>query len=79
MFNGSSKATDAIELTQLHAKIGQQECALTMFAVFIDMLKAELDTLQPYNCVRYRLLMKKTAEWIKHKRPRYLYATTIEL
>lgn len=38
--------------------------------VFFNMLEEELEALQPYNCARYRLAMKNTAEWIKKGRPR---------
>lgn len=39
-------------------------------AAFVDMLKEELDSLEPYNCARYRLPMGKTADWIKNGRIR---------
>ncbi len=38
-------------------------------AVFNDMLKAELQYLEPYNCARYRLPIGKTQEWIDQGRP----------
>ena len=37
---------------------------------FTEMLLAELDGLQTYNCARYRLPIKKTQEWIEQGRPR---------
>lgn len=39
-------------------------------AVFNDMLKTELQYLEPYNCARYRLPIGKTREWIEKGRPR---------
>ena len=37
--------------------------------VFQNMLKAELQHLEPYNCARYRLPIGKTQEWIRQGRP----------
>jgi hypothetical protein len=39
-------------------------------AVFNNMLKTELQTLEPYNCARYRLPIGKTREWIEKGRRR---------
>jgi prophage maintenance system killer protein len=38
-------------------------------AVFNDMLKSELQHLEPYNCARYRLPIGRTQEWIDKGRP----------
>jgi len=38
-------------------------------AVFNEMLKSELQHLEPYNCARYRLPIGKTQEWIENGRP----------
>lgn len=37
---------------------------------FRQMVEAELQTLEPYNCARYRLPMGKTQAWIARGRPR---------
>ncbi len=37
-------------------------------AVFNEMLKSELQHLEPYNCARYRLPIGKTQEWIEKGR-----------
>jgi hypothetical protein len=37
--------------------------------VFNEMLKSELQHLEPYNCARYRLPIGKTQEWIDKGRP----------
>lgn len=39
-------------------------------AVFCEILKSELQHLEPYNCARYRLPIGKTQEWIDKGRPR---------
>lgn len=38
-------------------------------ATFIDLLRDELQHLEPYNCARYRLPIRKTEEWIGRGRP----------
>jgi Fic family protein len=35
---------------------------------FIELLRVELATLEPYNCARYRLSIDKTEEWIANGR-----------
>jgi Fic family protein len=36
---------------------------------FLDMLRAELRSLEIYNCARHRLSLRKTGEWIEKGRP----------
>jgi len=55
---------------KLNQAVAEVSISKADHAVFVDMLQEELDTLQPYNCARFRLPMNKTAEWIKQKRPR---------
>lgn len=36
---------------------------------FLALLRRELQSLQPYNCARYRLSIRKTEEWLARGRP----------
>jgi hypothetical protein len=36
---------------------------------FLDMLRKELQSLEAYNCARYRLSLRRTEEWITKGRP----------
>lgn len=36
---------------------------------FAELLRAELANLEPYNCARYRLSIRKTEEWVAKGRP----------
>lgn len=36
---------------------------------FLNMLRKELQSLEAYNCARYRLSLRRTAEWIEKGRP----------
>jgi hypothetical protein len=36
---------------------------------FAELLRAELASLEPYNCARYRLSIRKTEEWVAKGRP----------
>jgi hypothetical protein len=38
-------------------------------AAFIELLRIELASLEPYNCARYRLTIGRTEEWIAQGRP----------
>lgn len=39
------------------------------YAAFVGLLRDELLHLEPYNCARYRLPIRKTEEWISQGRP----------
>lgn len=36
---------------------------------FLSLLRKELQSLEPFNCARYRLTIRKTEDWIKKGRP----------
>lgn len=38
-------------------------------ARFMSLAQEELRNLEPYNCARYRLPIRKTQEWIRQGRP----------
>lgn len=39
------------------------------YDAFLALLRRELQSLEPFNCARYRLSIRKTEEWIAKGRP----------
>lgn len=62
------------QVVQENATVVEACDALTLTAqdhdAFLALMRRELQSLEPFNCARYRLSIRKTEEWIAKGRPR---------
>jgi len=61
------RSLEGVPLSQVWGNTGAPYALAA--GVFNEMLKSELQHLEPYNCARYRLPIGKTQEWIDRGRP----------